>query len=170
MGISSRVLLAKGQTVMLTKNISVDTGLVNGCVGEIKDFYKIDLAENVDEIDFVIVEFMNYVGNRYICEENNRLVPIRRELCGNEAYNFPLVAATAITIHKSKGSTFECEVFVDIRDREVLGSTFVALSRVTKFENLYLRAFDFERYQKIREVGYFEDRVEALKRLEEIEF
>ena len=88
----------------------------------------------------------------------------------NEAFNFPLIAASAITIHKSQGSTFDEEVSVDIGEKEVLGSTFVALSRVTKFENLVLKPFDFERYERIASVKYFEDRNLALEKLESLEF
>ena len=63
-----------------------------------------------------------------------------------------------MTINKSQGSTFDCEMSLDIGDKEVLGSTFVGLSRVTKFSYLYLRPFDFERFLKIKNVAYFEDR------------
>ena len=75
-----------------------------------------------------------------------------------------------MTIHKSQGSTFSHPVFVDIGEKEVLGSSFVGMSRVTSFENLILKPFDFERFEKIKSVGYFKDRKLALEKLEEIEF
>lgn len=50
---------------------------------------------------------------------------------------FPLIVAEAITIHKSQGSTFEY-VTVQIPQKNLRSLIYVALSRATKLENLYL--------------------------------
>ena len=155
---------------MLTKNLNINVGLVNGCIGEVIDFVQIIEKDSVDSIDYVIVNFDNYCGDRIILEGHNKLVPIQKEESSNGTFNFPLVAADAMTIHKSQGSTFNFSTYVDIGDREVLGSSFVAFSRVTTIENLYLKPFEFERFKKIGEVAYSDDRKRALELLEEIEF
>ena len=84
--------------------------------------------------------------------------------------NFPLIAASALTIHKSQGSTFDFKISVDIGEKEVMGSTFVALSRVKKFEDLRVKPFNFDRFGLLASGTYVEDRAEAMSELEEIEF
>ena len=58
-------------------------------------------------------------------------------MANDGALNFPSIPATATTMHKSQGSTFNSSVFVDMGSRKVLGSAFVALSRVKKFEDFF---------------------------------
>ena len=41
---------------MLTRNISVELGLVNRTIEKVKDFVMIEEKKSVDEIDYVIVE------------------------------------------------------------------------------------------------------------------
>ena len=51
-----------------------------------------------------------------------------------------------------------------------MGSTFVALSRVKKFEDLRVKPFNFDRFGLLASGTYVEDRAEAMSKLEEIEF
>ena len=58
--------------------------------------------------------------------------------------NFPVVLAWAITIHKSQGMTIRSKVCIDIGDsmfKNAHGLAYVALSRVTKIENLCLLGY-----------------------------
>ena len=59
------------------------------------------------------------------------------------APKFPLVQCDAMTIYKPQGSTYDCDVFVDICDIECLESSFVGLNRVKRIEQLFLQPFDF---------------------------
>ena len=88
------------QTVMPTRNLNVECGLVNGCVGVIKDFCKLEDDNDYNKIDFVVVEFRNYSESSNISENNVKLVAIKKEIAPNGAFNFPLVPASAMTIHK----------------------------------------------------------------------
>ena len=155
---------------MLTRNISVQFRLVNGTIGKIISFVKEDEGEDLDMIDYVIVCFENYTGNSTIDENDGKLVPIKRLPATNGCLNFPLVSASSLTIHKSQGSTFDFRISVDIGERETMGSTFVAFSRVKRFEDLVVKPFDFDRYLLIGEGKYVSDREEAFAKLDEIEF
>ena len=54
------------------------------------------------------------------------------------------------------------DVFVDIGDSDELGMVFVALTRVKRFEQLYIFPFDFSQYEKIGLGKYVSDRTVAL--------
>ena len=54
---------------------------------------------------------------------------------------FPLFLAWAVTIHKCQGLTLQ-EIVVDIKGRYNHGQTYVALSRVTKFEKLHINNYN----------------------------
>ena len=61
---------------------------------------------------------------------------------------FPIILAYAITAHKSQGDSLE-EVTIDFSQDEtgrkpyiVAGSFYVAITRATKSENVYLKDFD----------------------------
>ena len=155
---------------MLTRNLSIKGGLVNGTIGRIVDFVKENEDENVDKVDFVIVDFPNYKGSSIICTYNSKLVPIKRESAVNGCMNFPLVAASAMTIHKSQGSTFDFKISIDIGDKETMGSSFVGFSRVKKFDDLVVKPFDYERFLMIGEGKYIKDRVEIMEKMSELEF
>ena len=55
---------------------------------------------------------------------------------------------------------------MDIGDIEFLGCSFVALSKLTRFEQIYLSPFDFERYLKIGKYVYSEERLLPLNVLD----
>ena len=72
---------------------------------------------------------------------------------------FPLRLAWAITIHRSQGQTFK-KVYVDLGwGAFTHGQTYVALSRCTSFEGLYLA-----RPVTPRDV-IFDDNIEAFSRI-----
>ena len=169
-GISNRLLLCIGQTVMLTRNLSIEAGLVNGTIGVIVDFVKITEDEFLDRIDYVIVRFGNYKGSTIIKEDDDKLVPVKREAATNGYLNFPLISASSLTIHKSQGSTFDFKVSVDIGDKEAMGSSFVAFSRVKRFCDLVIKPFDWDRFYLIGQGKYIGERAEAMEKLERIEF
>lgn len=144
--------LKVGIKYMITCNLDIKDGLVNGACGTLR---YIKFNNGTPEI--VFIEFPPNVGaaakseiNHIMANEKgfcNDWVPIK--MVTNETFSdspnvrifrkqFPLVPAEAMTIHKSQGQTYE---FVCV-DLSTGGPTrqlwYVALSRVTKLNNLYI--------------------------------
>jgi len=140
--------------VMLTVNTDKSDGLTNGSRG-----YVVDIDE---EREIVWVKFSRTTGSKasvigrhkYEFRGEFGAVPIKKMKASfsvNPARNsiriqrsqFPLVLAYAITAHKSQGQTLE-EVIVDFsgKGRSAPGSFYVAVTRVKKLSNLFLRSFD----------------------------
>ena len=126
---------------MLTKNISVDAGLVNGMIGTVVNFFKENEDEFYDRVDFVVVKFENYKGQNKILEGEEKLVPVKREQAINGRMNFPLIAASSLTIHKSQGSTFDFRVSVDIGDKKNDGIQFCSVFSSKKIRGLSSKGF-----------------------------
>jgi ATP-dependent DNA helicase PIF1 len=124
------LVLSLGAQVMLIKNMEAITSLVNGSRGVITGFRE-------DHLRTPIVEFMN--GMKLPIE------PAQWELedCkGVYRTQVPLRLAYAVTTHKSQGATLDCAL-IDIGDRIFeYGQAYVALSRVTSLESLYVHDFD----------------------------
>ena len=83
----------------------------------------------------------------------------------SSAPNFLLIAANAIAAHKTQGSTFSRRVIVNLGQRESLGVSFVSSYRVTKWENLFIISFTYERYSKLVDTPYFSERASVLERI-----
>ena len=123
--------LKKGTRVMLTKNLDVSIGLVNGSLGTI-DSFKIEL----DKL-YPIVIFDNEIKLLILP------VPIELELdgCKATATQIPLMLAYALTSHRVQGLTLDSAV-LDLADAFCDGQVFVALSRVRSLDGLYLKSFN----------------------------
>jgi ATP-dependent DNA helicase PIF1 len=114
--------------VMLTVNLDVDIGLVNGSRGVIRRF----------EGGFPVVLFDTGV---------ERLISphvFEADISNARVYRsqVPLVLAWATTIHKCQGATLT-QVITDLRDVFCNAQTYVTLSRVRSLEGLYLLGIDF---------------------------
>lgn len=136
----------------ITTNIDVSDGLANGTVGKL---CKVDQNENGD-ITMIWMLFPKKVGRKlrnkwkgYMREHgiNPNAVPIFSRtstipLNNNKTINakrkhFPLICACAMTIHKSQGGTFD-EIVYEYDKSHSLDLVYVALSRVTRIEGLYI--------------------------------
>lgn len=132
--------LRVGAQVMLCANIDSDMGLVNGSRGVIM---RICPASSMPYVEFI----------------NGMERLIGPHEWGIEGYPFasrtqvPLRLSYAITIHRSQGSTLDCAlVDVGLGTFEY-GQAYVALSRVTSLDALYIHAFDkkaFRIHPKVR--------------------
>jgi ATP-dependent DNA helicase PIF1 len=124
------LVLSLGAQVMLIKNMDAISSLVNGSRGVVTGFRE-------DGLHTPIVEFMN--GMKLPIE------PTQWELedyPGVYRTQVPLRLAYAVTTHKSQGATLDCAL-IDIGDRIFeYGQAYVALSRVTSLESLYIHDFD----------------------------
>jgi ATP-dependent DNA helicase PIF1 len=115
-----------GAQVMLTVNISVETGLVNGATGKVL----------VCEGKQVTVEFVNgmtvpIVAHEFIMDEEK----------GIKVLQIPLRLAWAVSIHKSQSCTLD-RVVIDLGSCFEDGQAYVALSRAKSLEGVFLTDFD----------------------------
>ena len=123
----TRVILKKGAHVMLIKNLDVDLGLVNGSLGKV----------------------VNFVGGLPEIEFNNKIkrvigytqFELEMENCKVIAKQIPILVSYAITIHKSQSITLNSAI-LDIGGCWCDHQVYVALSRVTSLEGLYLKTFN----------------------------
>ena len=153
-GLHNLLKLAIGARVMLTANVDVSDGLVNGARGEVVHV----VTNSNHKVMTVLVKFDNcYVGLKAIqsspyCAMYTDAVPISKyEVVfsakgkkGSEItrLQFPLTLAWAITIHKVQGLTLD-EIVVDMKGgRFSPGQAYVAFSRVKKLQGLHILNFN----------------------------
>lgn len=149
--------LKQGIKYMVTANLDVSDGLVNGATGVLKHVY---CSPGTDKPRIVFLNFdSSNVGKKIRQQyknfmENNNLnikwTPIPRKSYNLTTHfqkdyqmirdQFPLVPCEALTIHKSQGQTYE-NVCLDFRKSGNLTRqlVYVALSRVTKLSGLYIQ-------------------------------
>ncbi|WP_382308890.1 ATP-dependent RecD-like DNA helicase [Herbiconiux sp. UC225_62] len=124
--------LKVGAQVMFLRN-DADQRWVNGTVGTVT---KIDSTVWV-EVDGTVHEVDPVAWEKYRYSYAPESKQLSKEVIG-EFTQFPLRLAWAVTIHKSQGQTYD-EAVVDLGARVFSpGQTYVALSRLTSLEGLYL--------------------------------
>lgn len=122
--VSPEVYIKVGAQVMLTRNLDVELGLVNGARG---------VALECDE-ERISVKFRNgmtvdIVG--YVYEHEDDKVIVRRT-------QIPLQLAWSISIHKSQGSTLDYAIIDLGTSLFAAGQGYVALSRVKTLDGVYI--------------------------------
>ena len=153
-GLAYSLELKINARVMLTTNINIQDRLINGQIGTVKH---IEIKEN--EVKTIYLELdvkragqFRMSGNDIIAK-NNEWVPIKRE----ETYiyinkykttspsikrtQFPLALSWAYTVHKVQNlRLMSAVVSFDLENQKLFneGQVYVALSRVTKIDNLFL--------------------------------
>ena len=153
-----RVLyLCKGAQVMLTSNLSVKHGLVNGSIGHVTELiYAADSRPPSLPVS-VNVRFRDYPGPTL----PNGAVPICPKISIFELgstqcsrLQLPLKLAWAVSIHKSQGMTLD-RVVLDLGDCDFSpGLSYVALSRVRSIDDiLFESTFVEERLSKSSSVA-----------------
>ena len=124
------LVLKKGAQVMCIANLDLESEkpICNGSRGVIKDF---------DERGLPIVEFKNGVVRRVGFHSwQSEMIPTIG------VKQIPLILAWAITIHKSQGASLDLAE-IDIGNGIFeCGQTYVALSRITDLNGLYLNSFN----------------------------
>lgn len=124
---------------MLKRNIDVEAGLVNGVVGVVTGFDKINRDQGV-HISSVNVKFENIQESIKIERISSTFEVLKNIFFTRK--QFPLILAFAITVHKSQGLSLTTAI-VDI-GHNCFGSgmAYVALSRVTSLNGLHLVDID----------------------------
>ena len=124
--------LKVGARVMFLRN-DAEQRWVNGTVGTVT---RIDSTVRV-EVDGTEHEVLPTVWEKIKYTYSPATKQLRRDIVA-EFTQFPLRLAWAVTIHKSQGKTYE-RAIVDLGQRSFApGQTYVALSRITALEGLYL--------------------------------
>ena len=124
--------LKVGAQVMFLRN-DPDQRWVNGSVGTV---VKIDSTVYV-ELDGERHEVQPSVWDKYRYSYSAATKELKKEVVA-EFTQFPLRLAWAVTIHKSQGKTYESAI-VDLGQRSFApGQTYVALSRISTIDGLYL--------------------------------
>ncbi|MFT2690561.1 ATP-dependent DNA helicase [Clavibacter zhangzhiyongii] len=121
-----------GAQVMFLRN-DADQRWVNGSVGVVT---RIDTNVYV-ELDGVVHEVEPVTWEKHKYSYSPTTKQLRRDVVADFT-QFPLRLAWAVTIHKSQGKTYE-RAIVDLGARVFSpGQTYVALSRITDIDGLYL--------------------------------
>ncbi|XP_062387272.1 ATP-dependent DNA helicase PIF1 [Sardina pilchardus] len=128
--IGNLLQLKVGAQVMLTKNLDVQRGLVNGARGVVLDFQPGN--QGLPRVHFLCGVTEVIRRERWVLKASGGHFITRLQL--------PLKLAWAISIHKSQGMTLDC---VEISLARVFesGQAYVALSRARSLEGL--RVLDF---------------------------
>lgn len=126
-----------GARVMFLRNDTMSGGdeprWVNGSMGVVS---KIDANVWVD-IDDVRHEVKPALWEKFRYNYSPLTKALRKDVVG-EFTQFPLRLAWAITIHKSQGKTYD-RAIIDLGERAFApGQTYVALSRISALDGLYL--------------------------------
>ncbi len=128
------LLLKEGAQVMFLKN-DPEQRWVNGTVGVIDyladDHIEVNVNGEIHEI-----KKTKWDKIKYSYDENTQ--KIKEEIVSSFT-QYPLRLAWAITVHKSQGQTLDKVVFDIERGAFAHGQTYVALSRCTSLEGLFLK-------------------------------
>lgn len=121
--------LKVGAQVMLTININVEKGFVNGSRGVI-----IDCNSDLLSVKFIKGEIMTFERHEFKYQDDEKVLGTR--------FQFPFVLAYCLTIHKIQGSTIDCAI-IDIGNSIFENHmSYVALSRVKSLDGLYIKSFN----------------------------
>ncbi|XP_025759938.1 uncharacterized protein LOC109197979 isoform X1 [Oreochromis niloticus] len=131
--------VAEGARVMLTRNIDIQNGLVNGAFGKL---LRVVYSENDQHIIKLGLKMDNETSGKNNRTPADDMVYIERaeenlKQKGVVRRQFPVKLAFACTIHKVQGMTTTSAV-VSLKSIFEPGMAYVAVSRVTSLSGLYL--------------------------------
>lgn len=125
---SEPLALKMGAQVMLTINLDVEAGLVNGSRGVV-----VGMTDDAITVRFLDGREMPLERYQYTVEEDGKVAYYVEQ--------FPLILAYALSIHKVQGCTLDYAV-MDLGNSVFENSmTYVALSRVRSLEGLFLTSY-----------------------------
>ena len=167
-GLEAVICLANSARVMLTSNLWVNVGLVNGAMGTIQAIcYRTGGPPDLPIA--VMVHFDSYSGPT-LHDSTVPITPLRRTWSSSggrcSRLQLPLKLAWAVTIHKSQGLTLD-KVVIDVGKREFsAGLTFVACSRVRHLKDLlFSPPFPFQRLSGLGNSCHLKGRQQEDERL-----
>ena len=162
-GLEPIICLSCEARVMLTANLWVDKGLVNGSMGKVVAicYRSNETPPNLPVA--VVVKFDSYRGPT-LNEGSVPIIPLRRTWSSAggpcSRLQLPLKLAWAVTIHKAQGLTLD-KVVIDVGKKEFsAGLTFVACSRVRRLQDLLFDPpFPFQRVANLANSQRLQERL-----------
>ncbi|XP_062600922.1 uncharacterized protein LOC134262538 [Saccostrea cucullata] len=149
-GLSASLLFSVNARVMLTRNINVEDGLVNGAMGYISAF-ELGMNEKRNRVQGIRMIFdseeIGKLQGKKTTHGNEVLIQrIQEDIKEKNAKNvvrhqFPLKLAWACTAHKVQGMTTS-SVVVNLDRTFAPGQAYVAISRVTSQNGLFIETKD----------------------------
>ncbi|XP_058811059.1 uncharacterized protein LOC131675952 [Topomyia yanbarensis] len=133
------VRLVLGMPYMVTTNVDVEDGLVNGAIGELK-CVEHDEDDAHEEIVKLWIKFDTRLDPHFQTANIKLSISANIKLSSGikcKRIQFPIVSASALTVHKSQGGTFS-EIVYDYDKSQDQQLVYVGLSRVTSLDGLYL--------------------------------
>ena len=127
--------MKKGAVVMLTKNDYPEKRWVNGSIGRVHEVSEKEIVVNINKL-LHKVDIAKWENIKYAFDDNKN--SWEKNVIGTYS-QYPLMLARAITIHKSQGKTLDSCLIDFGNGAFVSGQTYVALSRCTTFENLFIK-------------------------------
>ncbi|MGN6640005.1 MAG: helix-turn-helix domain-containing protein [Mucilaginibacter sp.] len=136
--VDKRLLLKVGAQVMLLKNnnSSSTPKYYNGKIGKVKEMSDSTITVGFGGTEDLVVEREIWRSIDYTFDDKQQAIDAKE----NGSFSqFPLKLAWAITVHKSQGLTFE-KATIDLTETFSAGQVYVALSRITSLDGLFLTA------------------------------
>ena len=171
----SRLRIAVGARVMITKNIDTEHGITNGATGIITAILPTKEGKLLPE--GVCIQFDNDKVGRGITEKRSNstiplgsvkidpyeesMDPIEQERKGGIRRQFPLRLSWACTIHKVQGLTVE-KIVISMKSMFESGHAYVAFSRVTNLQGLHLLDFHADKIYRNEAVAQGLDKMQPL--------
>lgn len=158
---------------MLSSNLWVEMGLVNGAMGTIQAICYHEGSAPPDLPVAVTVLFDTYSGHT-LADGTVPIAPIRHSWSASGSncsrLQLPLKLAWAVTIHKAQGLTLD-KVTIDVGKKEFsAGLTFAAVSRVRRITDLLFNPpFPFQRLKNLGKGRRIQERKNEEIRLETLE-
>jgi len=172
-GLYPIICMAQGARVMLTSNLWVDVGLVNGAMGTVATiYYPPGQAPPALPLS-IMVKFDSYSGPTYP-DGTVPITPIRRSWSASgvqcSRLQLPLKLAWAVTIHKAQGLTLD-KVVIDVGMKEFSsGLTYVACSRVRHLNDLVFEPpFPYECLSSLGRSQRLQERLNEDSRLQQLQ-
>ena len=153
---------------MLTSNLWVEMGLVNGAMGTVEAICY--LRDKPPALPVAVMVWFDHYTGPTVHDGTVPITPIRHNWSSSggqcSRLQLPLKLAWVLTIHKSQGLTLD-KVVIDVGKKEFsCGLSFVACSRVRKLKDIsFVPPFPFQRLTSIARSRCLQDRKEEDQQL-----